>query len=42
MSNDEAEEIMDAFEKKWNAKHKHDFINRMERKLDRKERLSLR
>ena len=39
MSNEEAEEIMDAFEKKWNAKHKHDFIDRMERKLNRKERL---
>lgn len=38
MSNDEAEALMDRFEK-WDAKHaKHDFISRMERKLNRKER----
>lgn len=40
MSYDEAEALMDNFEK-WDAKHaKHDFIHRMERKLSRKERLS--
>jgi len=38
MSSEEAEKLMDAFEK-WDAKHaKHDFIHRMERKLHRKER----
>ena len=39
MSNDEAEEITEALERKWNSKHKYDFLNRMERKLNRKERL---
>ena len=40
MSNDEAENLMDNFEK-WDAKHaKQDFIHRMERKLTRKERFS--
>jgi hypothetical protein len=40
MSNDEVEALMDQLEK-WDAKHaKHDFIHRMERKLDRKERFS--
>lgn len=40
MSTDEAEALMDEFEK-WDAKHaKHDFIHRMERKLGRKERQS--
>lgn len=38
MSNEEAEEITEELEQKWNAKHKHDFIDRMERKLSRKER----
>lgn len=38
MSNEEAEEIMEELEQKWNVKHKHDFINKMERKLSRKER----
>jgi len=38
MSNEEAEAMMERFEK-WDAKHaKHDFISRMERKLSRKER----
>jgi len=38
MSNEEAERLMDTFEK-WDAKHaKHDFIDRMEKKLNRKER----
>jgi hypothetical protein len=37
MTRDEAEQLMDEFEK-WDAKHaKHDFISRMERKLHRKE-----
>ena len=40
MSNDEVEALMNQFEKR-DAKHaKHDFIHRMERKLDRKERFS--
>jgi hypothetical protein len=38
MSIDEAEALMDTFEK-WDIKHaKQDFIHRMERKLTRKER----
>jgi len=38
MSNDEAEALMNNFER-WDAKQaKHDFIIRMERKLYRKER----
>ena len=38
MSNDEADALMDSFEK-WDAKHaKTDFLSRMERKLSRKER----
>ena len=37
MSNDDAEALMNEFEK-WDAKQaKHDFITRMERKLYRKE-----
>jgi hypothetical protein len=39
MSNEEAEVLMSEFEK-WDAKQaKHEFINRMEHKLYRKERL---
>jgi hypothetical protein len=38
MSNEEAEALMDTFEKKWKAKQKRDFIGRMERKLSHKER----
>lgn len=42
MSTEEAEVLMDSFEK-WDAKHaKHDFIHRMERKLNRKERFGQR
>lgn len=38
MSNEEAENLMDEFEK-WDSKSaKHDFLSRMERKLSRKER----
>ncbi len=38
MSNDDAEALMNEFEK-WDAKQaKHEFITRMERKLYRKER----
>lgn len=40
MSNEEAEELMDDFEKKWDAKQKRDFIYRMERKLSHKERFA--
>lgn len=37
MSDEEAEALMERLEK-WDAKHaKHDFIERMERKLSRKE-----
>jgi len=37
MSEEEAEALMEQFNK-WDSKHaKHDFIHRMERKLSRKE-----
>jgi hypothetical protein len=40
MSYEEAEALMEDFEK-WDAKHaKQEFIHRMERKLGRKERFS--
>lgn len=40
MSNDEAENLMESFEK-WDAKHaRSSFIHRMERKLNRKEKRS--
>ncbi len=40
MSNEEAEQLMEIYEK-WDVKHaKHNFIDKMERKLSRKERLS--
>ena len=40
MSNEEAETLMDEFEK-WDSKHaRHDFIHKMERKLHRKEKFS--
>jgi len=38
MSNEQAEALMDSFEKKWKAKQKRDFIGKMERKLSHKER----
>jgi hypothetical protein len=39
MSNEEAEKLMETFEK-WDAKHaKHDFISRMERKAHRRDQL---
>lgn len=38
MSNEEAEKLMETFEKWDNKRAKHDFISRMERKLNRKER----
>jgi hypothetical protein len=42
MSNDEAEALMENFER-WDAKHaKQDFIHRMERKLVRREKLNAR
>jgi hypothetical protein len=42
MSSEEAEALMESFEK-WDAKQaKHDFIHRMERKLGRKEKYSSR
>ena len=42
MSNDEIEALMDSFDK-WDAKRaKHDFIQRMERKLHRKEQVGRR
>ena len=38
MSNEEADAVMESLEKKWNSKHvKQDFIQRMERKLHRRE-----
>ena len=42
MSSEEADAMMNEFEK-WDGKHaKHEFIHRMERKLHRKERLGQR
>jgi hypothetical protein len=38
MSSEEAEQLMDAFEKWDSHTQKRDFISRMERKLHRKER----
>ena len=38
MSGEEAEQLMDSFEKWDNQSRKRDFIARMERKLNRKER----
>ncbi|HET9098133.1 MAG TPA: hypothetical protein VFN51_00785 [Candidatus Saccharimonadales bacterium] len=38
MSNDEAEDLMDSFKRKWEAKRKREFIGRMERKINHKER----
>jgi hypothetical protein len=39
MSNEEADALMENFDK-WDAKHaKQDFLHRMERKLSRKERV---
>jgi hypothetical protein len=40
MSNEEAEALMENIEKKWNSKHRDDFIHRMERKFRRKEYLA--
>jgi hypothetical protein len=40
MSNEEAEAIMNSFEKKWRAKQKREFLGRMEHKLSRKEKNS--
>jgi hypothetical protein len=37
MSSDEADAIEAEFEKKWANRERHEFINRMERKLYRKE-----
>ncbi len=40
MSTEEAENLMESFEK-WDAKHaRQHFISKMERKMQRKERLS--
>jgi hypothetical protein len=38
MSSEEAEHLMEELERKWDSKHKYDFIHKMERKLSRKER----
>ena len=40
MSSDEAEQLMDAFEKWDSHAQKREFISRMERKLHRKERFN--
>lgn len=36
MSNEEAEDLMDTLERKWNAKHQRNFLSRMQRKMNRK------
>lgn len=38
MSNEEAEALTEDLEQKWRSRQKRDFINRMERKLNRRER----
>lgn len=38
MSESEAEALTEKLEKRWNAKHTHDFLARMERKMHRRER----
>lgn len=40
MSNEEAENLMDSLEEKWDSKHARNFLSRMERKLNRKERFN--
>jgi len=42
MSIEEADQLTDQLEQKWAAKHKRDFVMRMERKLNNRERMSLR
>ena len=37
MSNDEADEMMDDFERKYDKNARHNFLERMERKLHHKE-----
>lgn len=37
MSIDEADALTENFERKWDSKHRNDFMHRMERKLNRKE-----
>jgi len=39
MSYEEAENLMDNIERKWKAKQKREFIGRMERKLNHKEKI---
>ncbi|HSW85239.1 MAG TPA: hypothetical protein VLF79_01320 [Candidatus Saccharimonadales bacterium] len=39
LSNDEADALMEKFEKWDNKQARHEFIHRMERKLNRKQRL---
>jgi hypothetical protein len=38
MSNEEAEDLTESLEKKWDDKHAKNFVARMEHKLYRKER----
>jgi len=38
MSNEEAEALMDSLERKWKARQKREFVDRMEHKLNRKEK----
>lgn len=40
MSNEEADKFMDEIERKSSKQARHEFINRMERKLHHKERYS--
>ncbi len=37
MSNEDAENLMETIERKWDKEQKHNFLNRMEHKLSRKE-----
>lgn len=42
MSNEEAEKLMDEMDRKSTKQARHDFLNRMERKLHRKEQFGQR
>ena len=41
MSSDEAEALMEELERKWDSKHKREFLYKMERKLNRRTQYDL-
>ena len=40
MSSEEAEALTENLERKWNSKHRSDFMHRMEKKMSRKEKFA--